>query len=168
MFSSWPVGVLLITAVARPSIARPEIARSMLPTGALLQHARGVAFSTHRDIPIPNCSWPHWYLRQSKKVWFLIDRRSVAGLRRVFTHEGKPILHRSEVASSRILSFYTRRRPVVWGDYPAWGWGHGPGGTQLYLHLWTRWTWLHPEACGHPESFGVDFFRPEKGSPGSS
>ena len=154
-------------AVVLSSDARPDVPGSMLPTGAPLEHARGVAFSTHGDRPVPNCSWRYWYLQHSKKVWFRIDRRAVAGLRPMFTYEGQPILHRSEVASAGNFSHYTGRAPVVWGDFPGRGWGQGPGDTRLYLELWTRWTWLHPEACGHPERFGVDFFRAGETSPGA-
>ncbi|MBD2551292.1 hypothetical protein H6G65_17210 [Microcystis elabens FACHB-917] len=162
------VAALLLTVVAPPGDARSGILRSKFPTGVSLEHVPGVAYSTHQDLPIPNCSWRYWYLQHSKKVWFQIDRRAVAGLRPVFSHEGKLILHRSEVATARNLAHTTGRGPVVWGDFPSWGWGQGPGGTQLYLELWTRWTWLHPEACGHPQTFGVVFFGPEKRSPGSN
>jgi len=34
----------------------------------------------------------------------------------------------------------------------------GPEGSQLFLTLWSRWTWLHPEACGRPERFSVEVF----------
>jgi hypothetical protein len=107
-----------------------------------------------------------WYLQHSKKVWFRIDESAVAGLRPVFTYDGRPILHRSEITAAHSRSHYAGRTPVMWGDFPGVGRGRGPGGTQLYLELWTRWTWLHPEACGHPERFGVDFFRSGQGATG--
>lgn len=161
MLKAWLIAIHLLAAVALPSDARQTLLPSMLPTGQLREHAGGVAFSTHGNLLIENCSWRHWYLQFSKKIWFGIDHRAVAGLRPVFTYQGKPILHSSQVSSAAILNHYNGQVPVVWGDVPGSGWGRGPAGTRLYLHLWTRWTWLHPEACRHPEHFGVDFFGPE-------
>lgn len=158
--------MLVFAAGAVANLARPDAPRPMLPTGAPLEQVRGALFSTHRDRPVVGCSWRFWYLHHSKKVWFRLAEPSVSGLLPVFTYEGRPILHWSEVAASRGRSHYSGLSPVVWGDFPGMGRGQGPLGTQLYLELWTRWTWLHPQACGHPERFGVDFFRSGQASPG--
>ncbi len=107
-------------------------------------------------------AWGFWYLRTSKKVWFRVDRGAVEGLQPVFTYNDRPILHRSQLSSAWIYAHspYAGHRPVLWGDFIGSGFAPGPGGTGLYLQLWTRWTWLHPEACGRPERFGVDFYDP--------
>ncbi len=148
-------------ADAPAGVSRPGIPRSILPSGPPLERARGARYSTHGDREAATaCSWRFWYLQHSKKVWFPIHETSVAGLEPVFTYDGRPIVHRSETDLGRLPNHYAGRVPVVWGDVPGMGRGRGPGGTGLYLELWTRWTWLHPEACGHPERFGVDFFRP--------
>jgi hypothetical protein len=157
---TWLAAIVLLTAAAMPSDGSSDVPRSMLPNGAPLEHARGAGFSTHWDRSVPHCSWQFWYLQHSKKVWFRINEPAVAGLQPVFTYDGRPILHRSQIDAVRVRSHYSGRSPVVWGDFPGVGLGQGPGGSQMYLELWTRWTWLHPEACGHPERFGVDFFRP--------
>ncbi len=83
----------------------------------------------------------------------------------MFAYRGRPILHVSERHSFERSPAYGRRPPVLWGDYVGMGWGSGPEGTTLFLELWTRWTWLHPEACGHPEQFRVDFYAPGPADP---
>ena len=105
-------------------------------------------------------AWGFWYLRTSKKVWFRVDRGAVEGLQPLFTYNGRPILHWSELARGPAHSWQAGPAPVAWGDYLGSNWAEGPAGTQLYLQLWTRWTWLHPEACGRPERFAVVFLEP--------
>jgi hypothetical protein len=122
----------------------------------------GLAYSTCGDRWVPGCSWRFWYLHRSKKVWFRLSPHPVAqppdtGL--LFCYDGRPILHRSERADW-ISSWGEQPAPVVWGKYLGVGWGRGPQGATLFLQLWTRWTWLHPEACGHPERFSVVVSRP--------
>ncbi|MCP9849455.1 hypothetical protein [Cyanobium sp. Morenito 9A2] len=151
-----------------PSVARPDASAAFLPSGTPITQAHGAAFTSHRDRFVPHCSWRFWYLHHSKKVWFRVDEPAAEKLLPVFTYEGRPILHRSEgEAASRGHHRYRGLAPVLWGDWPGWGWGHGPAGTRLFLEVWTRWSWLHPEACGRPERFGVDFFVHGHGTPGS-
>ncbi|SBO42424.1 hypothetical protein [Cyanobium sp. NIES-981] len=128
--------------------------------GAPLASAQGVAYSTRHNRPVAGRDWGFWYFQTSKKVWFPVQRGGVQELIPVFTYDGRPILHHSERRSSWTRSHpaYAGRTPVSWGHFLGTDFSNGPGGTQLYLKLWTRWTWLHPEACGHPERFRVDFF----------
>jgi hypothetical protein len=111
---------------------------------------------------VPGHSWRFWYLHRSKKVWFRLDpdrATQTAAEDLLFCYDGRPILHRSERAGW-IAARGDRPRPVVWGKYLGVGWGKGPQDTTLFLHLWTRWTWLHAEASGHPERFSVLMPRP--------
>ena len=128
--------------------------------------ATGLAYSTCRDRWVPGRSWRFWYLHRSKKVWFRLDpdraTHPAAG-DLLFCYDGRPILHRSERAGW-IAAQGDQPRPVVWGKYLGVGWGKGPQDTTLFLHLWTRWTWLHPGACGHPERFSVLMPRPDLSS----
>lgn len=117
----------------------------------------GLVYSTRNDRPVVGCSWRFWYLQRSKKVWFRIScppsaHTTDSGL--LFRYNGRAILHCSERADW-INRWGCRPRPVVWGKYLGIGWGQGPHGTNLFLNLWSRWAWLHPEACGHPERFSV-------------
>lgn len=120
----------------------------------------GLLFTTHRDQPPKHCSWAYWYLQHSKKVWFRIGSSNDLNERKAFfTYRGRPILHVSEkylLEQAKNIR-HNSRSPIFWGDRVGSGWKNGPQGTTLYLELWTRWTWTHPEACGHPEYFGVDF-----------
>jgi hypothetical protein len=129
--------------------------------GTPLASARGSVYTTHHDRPVTGRAWCFWYLQTSKKVWFPVERRAVEQLEPVFTYDGRPILHHSERSSSwtRALPPYAGRPAVSWGHFLGTGFRPGPAGTGLYLQLWTRWTWVHPEACGRPDRFGVDFFR---------
>ena len=141
----------------------------MTSRGTAAVHADGVLFSTPRNRWVARPSLCFWYLQRSKKVWFRLDRDAVIGHTAVFTFRGRPILHRSEVAQRSHGHPLAGRQPVVWGDIPTSGFAPGPAGTVLYLKLWTRWTWLHPEACGRPELFGVDVLvraGAEKANPG--
>jgi hypothetical protein len=122
----------------------------------------GLAYSTCGDRWVPGRSWRFWYLHRSKKVWFRLSPQPAVhppatGL--LFCYDGRPILHHRERAAW-IASWGELPAPVVWGKYLGVGWGRGPQDTTLFLNLWTRWTWLHPEACGHPERFSVVVPRP--------
>jgi len=115
----------------------------------------GLVYSTCRDRFVTGRCWRFWYLQRSKKVWFRLEPEQAAGAAAaglLFCYDGRPILHRSELAGW-IAAQGRDTRPVLWGKYLGVGWGEGPQGCNLYLHLWTRWTWLHPQACGHPERF---------------
>jgi len=163
-----PVGL----ALALGSLHRQGVLSSghsmVLPAFPVLQR-RGALFSTHHDRPSRGCSLGYWYLQHSKKVWFRLPRtRRTQALQPVFSYRGQPILHVSERHHLDRVPAYGRRAPVLWGDYVGSGWGEGPEGTTLYLELWTRWTWLHPEACGHPEQFRVDLYEPPPGPSSSS
>jgi hypothetical protein len=116
-------------------------------------HTSGVAYSTHGRRLVTGRHWLFWYLQRSKKVWFRVE---APGAREQLQccYDGRPILHRSQL-QAWIAARGNQPRPVVWGKYAGMGWGRGPRGTNLYLLLWSRWTWLHPEACGHPERFSV-------------
>jgi hypothetical protein len=119
--------------------------------------AIGLAYSTSGDRFTAGRNWLFWYLQRSKKVWFRDSSHPAAVGRAedlLFCYDGRPILHCSEL-KAWIADRGPHPRPVVWGKYAGMGWGRGPKGANLYLHLWTRWTWLHPEACGHPERFSV-------------
>ena len=131
----------------------------MLPSAPPDLQVRGTLFSSHHDRVSPACSWRFWYLQHSKKVWFKVpDPEQARQKRLVFTYQGSPILHVSEVGAARGRHVYAGRPPVVWGDYVGYGWAKGPQDTTLFLELWTRWTWIHPEACGRPDWFRVDLF----------
>jgi hypothetical protein len=119
--------------------------------------ARGDVFSTSSNRAVTGRPWWYWYLQRSKKVWFRVDPAAVGTLQPLFRYQGRPILHSSERRAWQRGRPPNSPRPVVWGDYVGSGFGAGPGGTVLYLQLWTRWTWLHPEACGRPERFSVEF-----------
>ncbi|MFY8150140.1 MAG: hypothetical protein ACOVNL_13110 [Prochlorococcaceae cyanobacterium] len=139
---------------------------SMVLSSFPVLQRRGALFSTHRDREARGCSWSYWYLQHSKKVWFRVpDTERNRTLQPVFSYRGQPILHVSEARRLERSPRYARRTPVLWGDYVGSGWGTGPQGTTLFLELWTRWTWLHPEACGHPEQFSVDLFDTPPGQP---
>ena len=119
--------------------------------------ARGLVYSRPDGRPVRGRCWRFWMLQRSKKVWFRIGSTAsphapLGPL--LFRYDGRPILHRSELAAWR-ASEGRQPPPVIWGKYLGIGFGQGPQGTNLYLNLWTRWTWLHPEACGHPERFSV-------------
>jgi hypothetical protein len=118
--------------------------------------ARGLVYSRPDGRPVRGRCWHFWILQRSKKVWFRIDPNdSDAPLGPLlFRYDGRAILHHSELAAWQ-ASQGTHPPPVIWGKYLGIGFGQGPEGTNLYLNLWTRWTWLHPEACGHPERFSV-------------
>jgi hypothetical protein len=117
----------------------------------------GVAYSTSGGRGVAGSNWLFWYLQRSKKVWFRIDADGAARGTTgdwLYCYDNRPILHRSEL-KAWIAARGQQPKPVVWGKYAGMGWGQGPQGTNLYLQLWTRWAWLHPEACGHPERFSV-------------
>ncbi len=119
--------------------------------------ASGVAYSTSGDRFKAGRNWLFWYLQRSKKVWFRIDADSAAKAKAgdwLFHYNGRPIVHRTAL-KAWVAARGEQPKPVVWGKYAGMGWGRGPQGTNLYLQLWTRWAWLHPEACGHPEHFSV-------------
>ncbi|QPN66060.1 hypothetical protein [Synechococcus sp. CBW1006] len=140
-----------------------------LPSAPPDLQVRGTLFTTHHDRVSPACSWRFWYLQHSKKVWFRVpDPERVRQKRPVFTYQGSPILHVSEVGAARGRHVYAGRPPVVWGDSVGYGWARGPQDTNLFLELWTRWTWLHPEACGRPDWFRVDLFAPPAGPDANS
>jgi hypothetical protein len=120
----------------------------------------GEAFSTARGRPMPGRRWWFWYLHHSKKVWFRISPPSRGSLQPLFRYGGRPILHTSQRSAWLQSRPPGSPEPVVWGDRVGTGFGAGPSGTTLYLQLWTRWTWLHPEACGRPERFSVEFVEP--------
>lgn len=157
--------VLALGSLPRQSALSPG--RSMVLSAVPVLQRRGALFSTDHDRPSRGCSLGFWYLQHSKKVWFRLPSTDrTRALHLVFTYRGRPILHVSERHSLEGVPAYGRRRPVLWGDYVDSEWGEGPEGTTLFLHLWTRWTWLHPEACGHPEQFRVDLY--EELPPGPS
>jgi len=166
------VGTLLGLALALGILNRQGVrssARTMVQPAFPVLQRRGALFSTHHDRPSRGCALGYWYLQHSKKVWFrLPDSQRNRALQRVFTYRGQPILHVSERHSLERLPAYRQQPPVLWGDYVGSGWGSGPEGTTLFLELWTRWTWLHPEACGHPEQFQVDLYEPPTGPSSSS
>jgi len=124
------------------------------------QHTRavsGVAYSTSGGRLVAGRNWLFWYLQRSKKVWFRPGTDSGAEATTgdlQCCYDGRPILHHRQ-QQAWIAARGDQPRPVVWGKYAGMGWGRGPRGTTLYLELWTRWTWRHPEACGHPERFSV-------------
>lgn len=139
--------------------------RSMEPSAFPVLQRSGALFSTHQDRPSRGCSLGYWYLQHSKKVWFrLPSNHRTRALQPVFSFRGQPILHVSERHRLDRVPLYANRAPVLWGDYVGSGWKAGPEGTTLFLELWTRWTWLHPEACGHPEQFGVALYEPPTGT----
>ncbi|MCP9926841.1 hypothetical protein [Cyanobium sp. CH-040] len=117
--------------------------------------ARGLVYSTRGNHPVLGPSWVFWYLRCSKKVWFRLPVPPGAGGPLLFRFDGRPILHRSELAAWH-AGRGEHPMPVVWGDRLGVGWGQGPLGTNLYLLIWTRWSWLHPRACGQPQRFSVE------------
>lgn len=166
------VAGLLGLALALEGLQRQGVlssGRSMVLSAFPVLQRSGVLFSTHRDRPSRRCSLGFWYLQHSKKVWFrLPSTHRTHALQLVFSYRGQPILHVSERHSLERVPAYGRRAPVLWGDYVGHGWGSGPEGTTLFLQLWTRWTWLHPEACGHPEQFRVDLYEPPPGPSSSS
>jgi len=166
------VVVPLGLALALGSLHRQGVLTSgppmVQPAFPVLQR-NGALFSTHHDRPSSGCSLGYWYLQHSKKVWFrLPNTRRTRDLQRVFTYRGQPILHVSERHNLDRVPAYGSRAPVLWGDHVGSGWGAGPEGTTLFLELWTRWTWLHPEACGHPEQFRVDLYESPPGPSSSS
>ncbi|MCU0528428.1 MAG: hypothetical protein MUD04_02820 [Cyanobium sp. Prado107] len=100
-------------------------------------------------------NWWFWYLQHSKKVWFRVDPLPTSAEHLRFLYKGRPILHHSEVTAYGNQQPNASIRPVVWGDRLGIGIAEGPDGTNLYLQLWTRWTWLNPQACGRPQEFAV-------------
>ncbi|QNI70650.1 hypothetical protein [Cyanobium sp. NS01] len=148
-------------------LRRPDPEEQPLPpagsTEAASAHpyqARGIVYSTYGNHAVSGHAWGFWYLRTSKRVWFRVDRGAVKGLQPVFTYNGRVILHRSELARGPAQSSQGSGPPVVWGHYLGSDWAEGPKNTQLSLLIWTRWSWLHPEACGQPGRFAVSFSRP--------
>lgn len=135
----------------------------MAGAAAPRNQVRGVTYSTPANRAVQPPAWGFWYLRTSKKVWFRVNRQMVQGLRPLFTYSGRPILHRSELAGSAARRPPGGPPPVVWGDHLGSGWAAGPAGTQLYLQIWTRWAWFHPEACARPELFAVEFLEAAPG-----
>lgn len=119
--------------------------------------ARGLVYSRPDGRPVRGRCWRFWVLQRSKKVWFRIgptDSHAPLGPL-LFRYDGRPILHRSELAAWR-ASCRRSPRPVVWSKWPDMGLAEGPAGTHLFLTIWSRWSWLHPEACGRPERFSVE------------
>lgn len=138
----------------------PIVNRSSFDASAatrLLSSTRGLIYSRPDGRPVPGRCWRFWYLQRSKKVWFRLPGGS-EGQSLLFRYDGRPILHRRELTAWS-ESGRTQPLPVVWGKDLGIGWDQGPQGTTLFLHLWTRWTWLHPEACGQPQRFSVDCLR---------
>lgn len=117
--------------------------------------ARGLVYSRPDGRPVRGRCWRFWVLQRSKKVWFRLADPAVVEGPLLFRYDGRPILHRSELAA------WTARRPsaerpVLWNKWPELGVAPGPEGCQLFLTLWSRWSWRHREACGRPERFSVE------------
>ena len=66
--------------------------------GARANQLPGIVYSTPGNRAVSGRAWGFWYLRTSKKVWFRVERGAVEGLQPVFTYNGRPILHWSELA----------------------------------------------------------------------
>lgn len=119
----------------------------------------GLVYSRPDGRPVRGRCWRFWYLQRSKRVWFRLPdtvTSSTAGAQVwLCRYNGRPILHRAE-SPAWIARGETGATPVLWGKWPELGVGLGPQGTNLYLGIWTRWSWLHPEACSRPELFSVE------------
>ncbi|MGB5133557.1 MAG: hypothetical protein WBN89_00105 [Prochlorococcaceae cyanobacterium] len=116
-----------------------------------------MVYSTRDNRPVTGRCWWFWMLRRSKKVWFQISDPAAPLGPLLFRYDGRPILHCSELAAWRARC-RPSPRPVMWRKWPEMGLAAGPEGSQLFLTLWSRWSWLHPEACGRPERFSVEVF----------
>lgn len=121
--------------------------------------ASGRLYSTPDNRPVRGRSWRFWYLQRSKRVWFRLPDTATdatTGAQAwLCRYDGRAILHRSQQAAWR-RRWPTELRPVLWGKWPELGRAAGPEGTNLYLSIWSRWSWLHPEACGEPRRFSVE------------
>jgi hypothetical protein len=123
-------------------------------TGRAAAATPGLVYTTRHNQPVTGRCWWFWYLQRSKRVWFRLPGGS-EGQPLLFRYDGRPILHRSELKAwqARLRDF---SRPLLWNKWTGMGLAAGPRGTTLYLTIWTRWSWLHPEACGSPERFSVE------------
>ncbi|MEO1001591.1 MAG: hypothetical protein AAFX65_00590 [Cyanobacteria bacterium J06638_7] len=119
----------------------------------------GVVYSSRGNRPVALWSWRFWYLQRSKRVWFQLDDPTSATRLLLFRFDGRPILHRSQVAAWQ-ARHGPRPAPVVWGKWPGVGLARGPRDCQLFLTIWSRWSWLHPRACGRPGRFSVEPIEP--------
>ncbi len=119
------------------------------------QRAPGLVYSNPANRSLAGCCWRFWYLQRSKRVWFRLNSPAQAAAPLLFRYDGRPILHRSQRAAW-FARQGQRPAPVVWSKWPGMGLGRGPAGSQLFLTISSRWSWLHPEACGRPERFSVE------------
>ena len=115
----------------------------------------GLVYSRPDGRPVRGRCWRFWVLQRSKRVWFRLGEPSAMEAPLLASYEGRPILHRSELPAWRARQ-PSAARPVLWDKWPELGVAAGPDGCQLFLTLWSRWSWLHPEACGRPERFSVE------------
>lgn len=115
----------------------------------------GIVYSSHDNRPAPLGSLRFWML-QHKKVWFRLEGLSLVQPGTLqFSYRGRPIRHWRDGSGGPGGQQAGAMSPILWGDRLAWGHGVGPEGTNLYLYIWTRWSWLHPAASSHPEWFTV-------------
>jgi len=127
---------------------------------------RGLVYSYKNDVVAPPCSWSFWMLHKSKKVWFRLEERwRGRNVEPAFYYNGRRIIHSQDLATLPL----EQRKPlesdaIVWGQHVSNGWGHGPDRTNYYLHLWTRWSVLHPAYC-HPERFTMTAHLPTEQTP---
>jgi hypothetical protein len=138
----------------------PIVNRSSSDPGS----ARGLVYSRPDGRPVRGRCWRFWFLQRSKRVWFRLGEPSEWQGSLLFRYNGRPILHRRELAAWRARRRSTPR-PVLWDKWPELGVEDGPDDCQLCLTLWSRWSWLHPEACGRPGRFSVELLHdgPEQG-----
>ncbi len=123
----------------------------------MLQSSRGLAYTYCNGKPAPLCSWSFWLFNKSKKVWFRLEGPALGSpIAPHFTYRGREILHgarrRAFTRGATSGGGPAAVRPICWGKHLGNGWGEGPGGTNYYLSIWTRWSWLHPAWC-HPDRF---------------
>ncbi len=129
-----------------------------------MESHRGVLYSYKNDVVAPVCSWSFWMLHKSKKVWFRLDEHeSGRNVAPAFFYKGRRIIHRQDLAALPLEQRKTLESDaILWGQHVSNGWGHGPEGTNYYLHLWTRWSLIHPAYC-HPERFTMTVHRAAEG-----
>lgn len=122
------------------------------------QSSRGFAYSYCNNRPAPICSWSFWLFNRSKRVWFRLEGPAMGSpITPRFTYCGREILHaRCRQPDNPPGGGCAERAepPIRWGKHLGNGWGKGPAGTNYYLSIWTRWSWLHPAWC-HPDRFEI-------------
>lgn len=133
----------------------PLLGAAGLATPLRMAPHPGIAYSSHDNRPAPLGSLAFWLL-QHKKVWFRLEGASQARPGSLqFSYRGHPIRHWGDSGDGPSGRDAGTLQPIFWGDRLAWGLGVGPERTNLYLLIWTRWSWLNPTAASHPEWFTV-------------